>query len=367
MTAWKNAAIPEERLRFWTHPDDEIDLAAETGITVFRMGIDWGRLVPENPRNYRPDLKAGFGQGQIQDLEALVHYKSIIDKIKAKNMKVMVTLFHHSLPKWAIDIGGWINEDMKLYFADFVQDASKALGQDVSFWNTFNEPTVFVLLTYCDGIWPPGLNLNTAQKLSCLVLPGQGGYSVAMANIANAHKLAHQIIRSNSPESSIGVAHNVGWHEAYHFWDGASVAFIDKLMNFPFIDAVISTIDFIGLNYYGKEIHNGGSVILKSDEEYSESGRTVYPKGLYDLLMRYNDNYKKKYKNLSFMITENGISDSTDILRPAYIVEHLLAIKQAINDGVNVVGYLHWTISDNWVSNDSCQLLNIVIFINFYD
>lgn len=81
-------------------------------------------------------------------------------------------------------------------------------------------------------------------------------------------------------------------------------------------------------------------------DEYSESGRGVYPDGLFRVLLQFNERYK--HLNLPFVITENGVSDETDLIRKPYLLEHLLATYAAMIMGVRVLGYLFWTISDNW-------------------
>lgn len=99
----------------------------------------------------------------------------------------------------------------------------------------------------------------------------------------------------------------------------------------------------IGINYYGQEILDGASVALVASEEYSEAGRAIYPDGLFRVLVAFG----KRYAGVPIFITENGIADSTDVLRPAYLVEHLLAVRAAIDVGVPVRAYVFWTITDN--------------------
>ena len=84
--AFRNQARPEERLQFWTHPEVELDLAARTGIQVYRLGVDWGRVMPR-PHAFDP--------------AALARYREIMRMIRARHMRVMLTLMHHSVPRWA--------------------------------------------------------------------------------------------------------------------------------------------------------------------------------------------------------------------------------------------------------------------------
>jgi len=95
--------------------------------------------------------------------------------------------------------------------------------------------------------------------------------------------------RGRGSALKIGVAHNVGYNVAEHVWDEAATAVAKALLKFSFIDAIRDTLDFCGLNYYGKEITRGGSIAIRDDEEYSESGRVVYPAGLYSLLKDFDE------------------------------------------------------------------------------
>ena len=114
-------------------------------------------------------------------------------------------------------------------------------------------------------------------------------------------------------------------------------------MNWRFPERIRGRVDFFGMNYYGAEWIRGGRLVLEPDEEYSEAGRAVSPTGLYTMLKEVH----RRFPDLPIIITENGIADATDILRPAYLLEHLAAVAQARREGVPVSGYIFWTLSDN--------------------
>ena len=296
-----------------TDPDTDINLAANAGVTVFRMGIDWGRLVTKLPRS--------VSEARVQNVTALNRYREIVEKVKRAGMRPMVTLFHHSIPSWASQIGGWSNTTLKSYFAEFARDVSRNIdiGED-GFWVTFNEPTVFVLLTYCSGIWPPGPPQNMVNSLACIA--PYGTFYTAMNEIQTAHNMVYKILKLNS-KADVGVAHNVGSHVPNSIFDYIANNAADSMLTFPFIDAIKSNLDFCGLNYYGKEITKGSSVAILDTEEYSESGRCVYPDGLYELLQRFNDRYSKDdAAEFDYIITENGISDATDV-RSVSVLSHI--------------------------------------------
>jgi len=350
VAAFNNQAIPEERLRFWTDYKTEIDLAASTGIKVFRMGVDWGRLVPN-----KPDFATCSSTGGVQNTEALKHYGEIVDYAMSKDMAIMMTLFHHSPPRWFMDAGGWPSPQASDCFVKFSKDVIDYFGDRVSYWVTFNEPAVYNMLVYAAGMWPPGKAVTNPVEM--FFVPGvyKGAFVVANETMAQAHRVLYKYIHDTvNFKTMVGIAHNVGWHKALSPLDVGGVLFSGIMLNYLFMDLVADSIDYIGLNYYGAEYMRGMGIGIEEGVEYSDSGRAVDPYGLYALLKQFHSRYNVAFTNrnsrtqLPVIITENGVSESGDIIRPSYLIEHLLAIKQAMREGVNVIGYVYWTISDNW-------------------
>ncbi|KAM3707973.1 hypothetical protein ACJW30_02G065200 [Castanea mollissima] len=337
VAAWHNVPHPEERLKFWSDPDIELNLAKRTGISVFRMGIDWSRIMPEEPVS---------GLKDIVNYAALERYRWIINRVHSYGMKVMLTLFHHSLPPWAGEYGGWKLEKTVGYFMDFTRLVVDRVSDIVDYWVTFNEPHVFCMLTYCAGAWPGGH--PDMLEVATSALP-TGVFQQAMHWMAIAHSKAYDYIHEKSstlPNPIVGVAHHVSFMRPYGLFDVAAVTLANSLTIFPYVDSISDKLDFIGINYYGQEVISGSGLKLVETDEYSESGRGVYPDGLYRMLLQFHEKYK--HLNVPFIITENGVSDETDLIRRPYILEHLLAVYAAMIMGVPVIGYLFWTISDNW-------------------
>ncbi|KAM7488021.1 hypothetical protein LguiB_025505 [Lonicera macranthoides] len=336
VAAWHNVPHPEERLRFWSDPDTELKLAKNTGVGVFRMGIDWTRIMPEEP--------IGGLKGTV-NYAAMERYKWIINRVRSYGMKVMLTLFHHSLPPWAGEYGGWKLEKTVDYFMDFTRIVVDSVADLVDYWVTFNEPHVFCMLTYCAGAWPGG-NPDMLE-VATSALP-TGVFNQTMHWMAIAHSKAYDYIHKQSAcsKSNVGVAHHVSFMRPYGLFDVAAVSLANSLTLFPYLDSISDKMDFIGLNYYGQEVISGAGLKLVETDEYSESGRGVYPDGLYRMLLQFHERYK--HLNVPFIITENGVSDETDLIRRPYFLEHLLAIYAAMIKGVPILGYLFWTISDNW-------------------
>ncbi|KAK8494601.1 hypothetical protein V6N12_055083 [Hibiscus sabdariffa] len=336
VAAWHNVPHPEERLKFWSDPDTELKLAKDTGISIFRMGIDWSRIMPQEPVN---------GIRDAVNYAALERYKWIISRVRSNGMKVMLTLFHHSLPPWAGDYGGWKLEKTVDYFIEFTKLVVNSVSDMVDYWVTFNEPHVFCMLTYCAGAWPGGH--PDLLEVATSALP-TGVFRQAMHWMAIAHSKAYDYIhdQSTSSKTVVGVAHNVSFTRPYGLFDVAAVTLANSLTLFPYVDSICDKLDFIGINYYGQEVISGAGLKLVETDEYSESGRGVYPDGLFRLLLEFHERYK--HLKVPFVITENGVADETDIIRRPYLLEHLLAVYAAMLKGVPVLGYLFWTISDNW-------------------
>ncbi|KAJ4779774.1 Beta-glucosidase-like protein [Rhynchospora pubera] len=336
VAAWHNVPRPQERLRFWSDPDIELNLAKDTGVTVFRMGIDWSRIMPKEPLH---------GLKDIVNFAALERYRWIIERVRSYGMKVMLTLFHHSLPSWAGDYGGWKLEKTVDYFLHFTRLVVDRVSDLVDYWVVFNEPHVFVMLTYCAGAWPGGH--PDMLEVATSALP-TGIYFQALRWMAIAHNKAYDYIHQESKikKPVVGVAHHVSFTRPYGLFDVAAASLANSLTLFPYIDSISEKLDFIGINYYGQEVISGPGLKLVDNDEYSESGRGVYPDGLYRVLLMFHERYK--HLDLPFVITENGVSDETDLIRRPYLIEHLLAIYAAMLKGVPVLGYLFWTISDNW-------------------
>jgi beta-glucosidase/6-phospho-beta-glucosidase/beta-galactosidase len=340
ISAFQNQTNPKEKLSFWTKPEVEIELAASTGITSYRMGVDWGRIMPR-PGDF--------------DQKAIEHYKKIIHQVKSKKMKIMLTLMHHSIPKWAQDMGGWKNDKMIDYFLIFAQKIIREFHSDVEWWATFNEGNVFVTMAYTAGIWPPG---EKSSVLSMFSFGPFAGESVkAMDRMAAAHNSIYDWAHKNFPIIKIGIAHNMAYYTSKGWIERWIASYADETMNWRFPEKIKNKMDFFGFNYYGAEWLKKSQVDIDPDEEYSEAGRAIHPEGLYWLLT----NIHSRYPKLPIIITENGVADETDILRPSYLIEHLMVVHRAISEGIPIQGYFLWSMTDNLEWSDGyCPKFGLV-------
>lgn len=333
--AFKNQTEPEKRLRFWTDPQKELELLKELKIDIYRMGLSWTRLVPEDPFNEKEELVS-----IIQDEEAFLKYETILDDLKNADIKIMLTLFHHSMPKWAHQRGGMQNELVQKAFVMFSLEVMKRLTNKVDFWITFNEANVYALMTHILGAWPYGKKSIAAGINSPIY---KGRFFTELDGMIKAHNEIYDGIKKDFPSMKISIAHNYASYQGVDFIGKLISLWPKKNMNEYFVDGVKEKIDFLGMNYYGAEFFSFKGLIFKKDRVYSEAGRAVSPEGFLEIMLEMHERYQKK-----IFITENGIADRTDIVRKPYLIEHLHAIELAKNKGVDVLGYIHWTLSDNW-------------------
>jgi beta-glucosidase/6-phospho-beta-glucosidase/beta-galactosidase len=338
--AFRNQAAPEARLQFWTRPEVELDLAARAGIGVYRLGVDWGRVMPR-----RHEF----------DPAAIERYREILRMIRARKMKVMLTLMHHSVPKWAQERNGWLDDGMKDDFQEFGRRMIAEYGPDVDYWVTFNEGNVFAPMAYTWGFWPPGEHRSIASVFSFGFF--RGATVAAMDRMSDAHNDLYDWAHARYPGIRMGLAQNMAYYTSDGLFGGLVAHFTGGLMNWRFPERVRGRMDFFGMNYYSAEWIDGTGLAIEPAAEYSESGRAIYPEGLYLLLKEIH----QRFASLPIVVTENGIADSTDVLRPSYLIEHLQAVARARAEGVPVAGYIYWTLSDNMEWTDGyCPKFGLV-------
>jgi beta-glucosidase len=281
---------------------EDFDIAKSLGHNAHRFSIEWSRIEPEEGK---------FNEKEIR------HYKEVIKVLCERGLEPFVTLWHWTNPVWFAKKGGWLNKDAPEYFERYVNKTSRSLKDvNVNFWITLNEPNVFASNSFLKGIWPP-------QKKSIFK------YFKVLKTLAAAHKKSYKIIKEAKHETQVGIAKNNIYFE--------HIPFSDYFWNKYFLNKIKDFQDFIGLNYY---FHS--RLFGNKNESITDLGWEIYPQGIYHVLKDL-----KKY-NLPIYITENGLADARDEKRAKFIKDHLYWIHKAIQDGVDVRGYLYWSLLDNF-------------------
>lgn len=296
--------------------EEDFDLLVAMNMNAYRFSIEWSRVEPK--------------QGQW-DAGAMQHYRDYIAALKQRRIEPIVTLFHFTLPVWFSDMGGFEKRSNIRYFVEFAERVVRELGKDVRCIITINEPDTYVGQGYVELQFPP----QTYGLIKALRV-----YN----NLARAHNRAAKAIRAISPRFKVSVAKN-----STYFYPGddawlsrVSAACMQYVQDDYFIKKVIRQCDFLGVNYYfsnrvyGYRVHN-------PEKDVSDLGWDMAPADIEYALLRLHDKYKKP-----ILITENGVADHEDQHRKWWISQTLAGVRRAMDEGVSVLGYVHWSLMDNF-------------------
>jgi beta-glucosidase len=304
----------------WNRWADDVDLLEQIGLNAYRLSVEWARIEPEPGR---------FDQAAIDT------YRRLFEALREAHIEPMVTLHHFTSPAWLADRGGWANPEVSQRLAEYTDHFARHTGDLVKWWITINEPSILGMKAYIEGSWPPHRPFDLR------------GYVRLMRNAARGHILARQVLKAHRPDAMVSMAFALWPMQALRSWSpiDQTMAFVgDWLWQGRVLRRSLPWLDWIGLNYYSRTFvgwplpKNGAG----QSGERTDFGWEIYPQGLYDVLRRVGQFGKP------IVITENGISDADDDQRPGYIVAHLRQAHRAIADGVDLRGYMHWSLLDNF-------------------
>jgi beta-glucosidase/6-phospho-beta-glucosidase/beta-galactosidase len=388
---------PERGPGSWNAFRRDNRLARGLGVAAFRLGIEWSRIFP----------RATDDAGGVRELDALAdqravrHYRAVLRDVRRRGLTPFVTVNHFTLPLWIHDPlatqralagrgaddplpefaepAGWLQERTVREFAKYADYLAWKLGDLVRFWTPINEPVVVATNGYVNvpavfaGNFPPGALSYTAAY-------------TAFLNLADANARAYDAIKGRDRDARVGLVQNM---IAFTPRDTDAGRHADQLFNRAFLDAAIRGVydrdadgtvdegerepelagkaDFLGVNYYfrGRVTALGQPVSTRIpllDFAPSVSYRTarhpelpecpttcsglgseLYAPG-FRAVLRTAGSY-----GLPVYITENGVADATDRLRPSFLRAHLRVLRRAMRDGlVRARGYFHWSLTDNF-------------------
>ncbi len=298
----------------------DFDLLGQLNMNAYRFGVEWSRIEPS--------------EGQW-DIQAINHYKNYINELISREIEPILTIWHWTMPNWFTEKGGFENKANIKYFERFSAKITEELAENIKYIIILNEPNVYASHGYYLAIWPPG------------------GKSVFRSfkvfyNLSLAHKAAYRTIKSLNPNLRIGIAAQLSDSHPIdnQLATKAVVRARNYIWNWWFLNRIIKQLDFIGLNYYFTEYYNWRQQPKNPDTPLNDMGWYMEPRGIYNLLIELNKRYHKP-----IIITENGLADGKDKYRKWWIKETLIAMQKAIEDGVKLVGYLHWSLLDNFEWN----------------
>lgn len=295
--------------------EDDFDLMVELGIPTYRFSIEWARIEPE---------RGEYSQA------ALNHYRSVIEAARARSINPMVTLHHFTNPRWVTELGGWANHEIVGWFRSYAERAVDAIGDLVGDWCTINEPNIVATLGYLTGLFPPG-HMDFDER------------EAANANFVAAHQAARGAIKATRPDARVGLT------VALHEWtavDGGEELLeeLRRPMEDVFLEAA-RTDDFVGVQNYTRFIIGpDGFQPVDSDARLTIMGYEYRPQALEASIRR----AWEVTDGVAIIVTENGIATADDEERIEFVSAALDGLDRCLADGIDVRGYIHWSLLDNF-------------------
>jgi beta-glucosidase len=355
---------------------EDVGLMKDLGLGAYRFSVAWTRILPA-------------GMGPINQA-GLDFYDRLVDELLKHRIEPYLCLFHWDLPQALQDKGGWSNRDTAFAFAEYAQIVSTQLSDRVKVWITHNEPWVAAMAGNFTGEHAPGIkDVSTAFK--------------ALHHLLLSHGLATEAIRASAKHPvKVGITLNLNPVHPFSQSkkDHAAASRMDAILNRSTLDPLlkgtspiqefsigrllsgsliksgdlekIRGLDLLGINYYSRTVVKydskfpvvAGVQVHPEGNEYSGMWE-IYPEGIYELLTRiWREYFSLPSRNgelgvvkPDIMITENGVPvpDGLDFdgrvrdeRRIRYLRNHIIQIHRAMDEGVPVKGYFHWSLMDNF-------------------
>jgi beta-glucosidase len=327
---------------------EDLDLLPAIGANAYRYSLEWSRIEP------RP------GEFDGKELE---RQRRVAEHLRRRGIEPVVTLHHYTHPLWFGEREGWESSHSPEWFERYAGTVASALKGVVRIWVTFNEPILLLLGGYVAGVIPPGLQ-SFAQA------------SRAFEQILRAHAAASSALKSRDPESQVGMAHNMlafAPDRTTNPLDRRLVEIGDRLYNTSLVEAAATgevawslpgqgavafripdlprTFDYFGINYYSR-VHlrftglpgSPGEYLYRdpSGRGYTDMGWEIHPEGLRTVLGQASSS------GLPLYVLENGIATEDDARRCHFLREHAVVLRHAVASGLDVRGYFHWSLLDNF-------------------
>jgi len=299
----------------WFRYHEDLDVLRELNFGAYRFSLEWSRIEPE--------------EGEFSNA-ALDHYARVIAACRDRELLPVVTFHHFTTPRWAAADGGWANPAIVDRFTRFMEVAGTRLGDEIGLACTINEPNIVTLMGYVMGVFPPGgtHDLN--------------GYQRATDSFIAAHRRAVDVLRAAPGEFPVGIT------LAMADW-AAEPGFEHRIEEFRaahedvYLHAT-SGDDFVGVQAYSRtRVGETGVLGPEPGVKVLPMGYEYWPNAAAAAVR-----HAHAVTGLPIYITENGIGTDTDGERVRYVRDSLLAVAQTIADGVDVRGFFHWSLLDNF-------------------
>lgn len=332
--------------------EEDIKLLADSGLNSYRFSIEWARIQPEEEKWIESEID---------------HYIDVIKCCHKYGVEPIVTLHHFSSPKWLITKGGWENPDVVNYFVNYCSRLIKSIGNLVEYVVTINEANMRLQLAKLiekmkvqsanDSDVQVGINLIQENMMKTMMETAEAFQVTDPRNVHpfisectpegdilvfRAHEAARDVIKELFPNIKVGLS--LSLHDLQDLKGGES--HVEKEWNDEFIHYLpyIKADDFLGVQCYSRKCYDENGVVEPQDRfESTQMGYENYPIAIANVIKLVARDY-----NGEMLITENGIATSDDKKRIAFIEEATRVIKECIDSGYNISGYMYWSLLDNF-------------------
>ena len=317
--------------------DQDIAMLATVGLNTFRFSIEWARVEPV--------------EGMFS-VAALEHYRDVLQACRKRGIKTMVSFNHFITPRWFAARGGWEAEGAPQLYARYCDNVARHLGPLIDYATTFNEPNLPRLLFGIPG--PLQGMANNPRVKEMLAKAGQmtgggrfsswifGDFDKIEAGLKQGHELGYKAIKAVRPQLPVGLSIAIADDQAV-----GDPAMRDRKRAIAYelwFEAVSRNGDFLGVQTYTRELIGPQGVLPPPQGAEMTTGHMEYYPQALEATLRYAAQHVK----LPLYVTENGISTDDDIRREAYINTAVQGVANCLKDGVDVRGYIHWSLLDNF-------------------
>jgi beta-glucosidase len=315
----------------------DLDLVRRLNLGAYRFSLEWSRIEP---------AKGRFSTAMLN------HYKAVIEGCRARGIIPMVTFNHFTVPQWFAAQGGWTNPESSDLFSRFCDKAIRHLGAGIGFATTLNEPNLtFTIAAAVPEVAAPLIKLIEAMSDAAGKALGSDRFrlsylmplDVAKASLPNmiaAHRKGRAAIKAVRPDLPVGVSLSMGDEQG-------AVARRDQVRTSAYgawLEAARGD-DFIGVQNYGRNVWgaDGKKLPPPANAKRGMNGDEVFAPSLAGAVR-----YAHAASGCPVFVTEHGVGTDDDTIRAALIPAALRELRIAMDEGVPVLGYTHWTLLDNF-------------------
>jgi beta-glucosidase len=299
----------------WNRYPEDLDILCDLGFGAYRFSVEWSRIEPE--------------EGEFSNA-MLDHYERVLDACRDRDLLPVVTFHHFTTPRWAAADGGWTNPAIVDRFTRFVETTVERLGDRIGIACTFNEPNIVPAMGYSWGLFPPG----HAED--------HDGYRRATDSLVGAHRRAVDALRAGPGDFPVGLTLSMSEWAAE---PGCEARLVELRAEHEdvYLRATEGD-DFIGVQAYSRtRVGERGVIGPERGVEVLPMGYEYWPNAAAASIR-----HAAEVTGLPIYVTENGIGTDDDEQRIRYLRDSLTAIAQTIDDGIDVRGYFHWSLLDNF-------------------